>query len=372
MAAVAGALLVLADSWSVAATVVVPRRVRTSLARVVAIVVGAAFHAVAGRIRAYESRDRLLALLAPVQLMLQLLFWLAVYELGYGLMFWAANGGRGIGYAMREAGASLTTLGYVAPRGATQNALTMLAALSGLVTIALQIGYLPTLYNAFNRRETLVTMLDARAGVPSWGPELLGRTHYGLGTGFSMLGELPKWFDQWEAWSADVAESHATYLTLVHFRSPRPLSSWVTSQLAVLDAAALYLCLLSDPPAAISARLCLRSGFTCLTTIARAQGCDVPPEANPDVGISLSYEEFVEAIAQLRSLGFPDERPPEVAWPDFVGWRVNYEAAAYALAYTIDAPPALWSGPRRHSTVQIPPRRPAARRAAGKRALPER
>ena len=50
----------------------------------------------------------------------------------------------------------------------------------------------------------------------------------------------------------------------------------------------------------------------------------------------------------MREVDFPIERDPGEAWPDFVGWRVNYEQAAYALAYAIDAVPALWSGPRRH------------------------
>ena len=52
-------------------------------------------------------------------------------------------------------------------------------------------------------------------------------------------------FESWEQWSADVSESHTTYVPLIWFRSPRPLSSWVTAQLAILDAAALYLALLS-------------------------------------------------------------------------------------------------------------------------------
>ena len=38
--------------------------------------------------------------------------------------------------------------------------------------IALQISYLPTLYSAYNRRETEVTLLKSRAGEPAWGPEL--------------------------------------------------------------------------------------------------------------------------------------------------------------------------------------------------------
>ena len=50
----------------------------------------------------------------------------------------------------------------------------------------------------------------------------------------------------------------------------------------------------------------------------------------------------------MREVDFPIEREPADAWPDFVGWRVNYEQAAYAVASAVDAVPALWSGPRRH------------------------
>jgi hypothetical protein len=48
---------------------------------------------------------------------------------------------------------------------------------TGLAIVTLQIAYLPTLYPAFNRRETEVALLKARAGVPSWGPELRARSH---------------------------------------------------------------------------------------------------------------------------------------------------------------------------------------------------
>ncbi len=193
----------------------------------------------------------------------------------------------------------------------------------------------------------------------------MARTHYGLGSGVSAVGELPELFKEWEQWSADVSESHSTYLALVNFRSPRPLSSWVTAQLAVLDAAALYLALTPNAPGAVSARLCLRGGFTCFTTIARARGFDIPDEADPNNGISLTYEEFVDAIARLAEVNFPLGRSSEDAWVEFVGWRVNYEAAAYAIALAVDAPPAMWSGPRRHPIPTIQPLRPATRRAGG-------
>jgi hypothetical protein len=365
LAAVVGVLLIVLAGWSVIGTLVVPRRIYSRPVRAVAVSVDAAFHFVADHFDTYEPRDRVLATQAPVALILQVVMWLAVFEVGFALIMWRSMGPAGLAGAFQLAGSSLCTLGYLAPHSSAPAALADLAALVGLGTVALQIGYLPTLYAAFNRRESLVTMLDSRSGVPSWGPELLARTHYGLGSGVSAVGELPELFKEWEQWSADVSESHSTYLALVNFRSPRPLSSWVTAQLAVLDAAALYLALTPNAPGAVSARLCLRGGFTCFTTIARARGFAIPDEADPNNGISLTYGEFVDAIARLAEVNFPLGRSSEDAWVEFVGWRVNYEAAAYALARAIDAPPAMWSGPRRHPIPTIQPLRPATRRAEG-------
>ena len=251
-----------------------------------------------------------------------------------------------------------STLGFAEPAGGLPSPVVFAAAVTGLVIVTLQIAYLPTLYAAFNRRETEVALLNARAGVPSWGPELLARTHYALGTGVSTVDTLPGLYAQWERWAADVTESHTTYLPLVRFRSPRPLSSWVTALLAVLDSAALYLALSPQSAPLVPARLCLRSGFQCLAQVARAMDIDIPEVADPDAGISLSYQEFLDAVTRMRKVDFPIERDPADAWPDFVGWRVNYEQAAYAVAAAVDAVPAMWSGPRRHRVAAIAPIRP--------------
>jgi len=261
--------------------------------------------------------------------------------------------------AFIDAGSSLFTLGFAVPPGAAPAVIVFLAAAVGLLIITLQIAYLPTLYAAFNRRETEVALLNARAGVPSWGPELLARTHYALGSGTSTLDTMPDLYAAWERWAADVTESHTTYLPLVRFRSPTPLSSWVTALLAVLDSAALFLTLSPAAAPEVPARLCLRSGFLCFNRIARAMGFDIPEEADPKSGISVTYAEFLDAVTRMRQVGFPIERTPEEAWPEFVGWRVNYERAAYAVAAAVDSVPALWSGPRRHTAAPIAPIRPA-------------
>src|SRR5580704_17968850 len=318
VAGVIGACIVLATGWSVLGTLVVPRRIRSRVPRAVFLVNRALFRFFADRASSYERRDRILAIQAPVQLIGQVIAWLALYQLGFGLLLWSSGNG-GLGSAMEQAGSSLCTLGFLVPRTSAGAALDPLAALAGLGTVALQIGYLPTLYAAFNRREALITMLDTRAGVPSWGPELLARTHYGLGSGVSAVGELPELFEAWEQWSADVSESHTTYVPLVWFRSPRPLSSWVTSQLAVLDAAAMYLALLPNNPGLIQARLCLRGGFTCLGNIARALRIPITEDADPNEDISLTYGDFVGVVDRLRIVDFPLERPVQDAWLDFLG-----------------------------------------------------
>jgi len=78
----------------------------------------------------------------------------------------------------------------------------------------------------------------------------------------------------------------------------------------------------------------------------------------PDAETTLTYAEFLEAVGRMREVGFPIERDPAEAWPGFVGWRVNYEQAAYAVAAPVYAVSALWSGPRRHKVSPIAPIRP--------------
>jgi len=355
--AVIGGLLVLAAWYSVTGTLIVSRPVSNHLTRWVDWIVDAAYQAAAMKISDYKRRDQLLATQAAALLLGQLAAWLGVTFVGFAFVFWPFAS-HGLSSAFTDAGSSMFTLGYAEPAGAVPTVIVFLAAATGLVIVTLQIAYLPTLYSAFNRRETEVALLNARAGVPSWGPELLSRTHYGLGSG-STLDTMPDLYAQWERWAADVAESHTTYLPLVRFRSPQPLSSWVTALLAVLDSAALFLALSPKSAPVVPARLCLRSGFLCFTRVARAMSIEVPEEPDPSAGISLTYEEFLDAVARLRKVDFPVEREPDEAWPEFVGWRVNYEQAAYAVAAAISAVPALWSGPRRHPVTPIPPFRPA-------------
>jgi hypothetical protein len=363
VAAACGALLVLTTWHSVVVTLIVPRLVGSWLTKWVDRIVVAVYHVATIPVAGYRRRDRILATQAAAILLTQLAAWLGFAFIGFTLLLWPFSSA-GIASGFTHAGSSLFTLGFSEPAGAAPAAIVFFAAATGLVVVALQVGYLPTLYSAFNRRETEVALLNARAGIPSWGPELLARTYYALGS-VPTIDTLPDLYSQWERWSADVAESHTTYLPLVRFRSPLGMSSWVTSLLAVLDSAALFLTLAPEEAPTVPARLCLRAGFQCFGRIARALGLNVPEEADPDAGITLTYDEFLEAFNRMRKVGFPTTRDPADAWPDFVGWRVNYEKAAYAIAEAVDAVPALWSGPRRFPMTTISPFRPPTGRPEG-------
>ncbi|HUZ24030.1 MAG TPA: hypothetical protein VMV07_09725 [Streptosporangiaceae bacterium] len=355
--AVIGLLIVVTSARSVVGTLIVPRAVASWLTRRIDQLVNLTFRLATARIADYHRRDRVLSGQVAALLICQILVWMIMFFVGFSLILWPLVHG-GITTAFTTAGSALWAFGSSQERGAAERTILDIAALTGLITVTLQIAYLPTLYSEFNRRETEVALLNARAGAPSWGPELLARTHYALGSGVSSINTLPQIYADWERLAADMTESHTTYLPLVRFRSPGPLSSWVTALLAVLDSAALFLALAPKGAPVVPARLCLRSGFLCFRDIARAMGCDVPDEPDPGTGISITYEEFLDAVARMRKVDFPIERDPEDAWPDFVGWRVNYEQAAYAIAEAVDAVPALWSGPRRIPGEAIPPFRP--------------
>src|SRR5262249_44069755 len=150
------------------------------------------------------------------------------------LLFTAAN--LSMGTSMREAGSSLFTLGFASDARTSLTTVDFLAAATGPIVIGLLIGYLPTLYGAYNRRENEVTLLGSRSGMPAWGPEVLGRYAQ-----VKILDSLPDLYRGWERWAADISESHSNYPILIYFRSPKPLASWLTSLVAVMDSAALQL-----------------------------------------------------------------------------------------------------------------------------------
>ncbi len=357
IAILAGLAILAGTLVSVIRVLIVPRA-GSSLVTYPMRVCRAAFRQVARLSRSYGAADRILAISEPVALIVLLATWLLLTLVGFTLVDYSVDGS-GLVAAFSQAGSSVFTLGFALSHGSGSRAIDFIAAGSGLVLVALQIAYLPTLYGAYNRRETLVTLLESRAGAPAWGPELLIR-HQLVGA----VDNLASLFAEWERWAADVAESHTSYPSLLFLRSPRAQDSWIVSLIAVLDAAALAVAV-SPEDSPIEARMLLRMGFTCLRHIAEVARLPFDPDPGADDPIQLPRQEFDQAYRRLDDIHYPMSRSAAEAWPQFRGWRVNYESVAYALADGVNAPPARWTGPRTlFGAEYLEPVRPVDRQPA--------
>jgi hypothetical protein len=359
LALIGGFAVIGGTASSVLRTLVVPRAVLSKVSEVVLDSTVRLSRLVADRIADYERRDNILAWAAPLSLMTLLFTWIASFWIGFSLLDFGFTHFT-FDAAMRQAGSSIATLGFAASPTASLTILDIATGLTGMVVVALQIAYLPTLYSAYNRRESLITVLSARGGEPAWGPEILAR-HVWL----NLEGNLPDLYSDWENWAATVSESHTSYPVLIHFRSPQPLRSWLIALLGVMDAAALQTAL-APTTAPVEARLLLQMGYLTLRDLAAIESIPTRRDPSPDDPIQLPYAEFEEAVDMLSSVGLKVERTAAQAWPHFRGWRVNYEDAAYGLAKHIDAVPARWSGTRRRLDQPIPPVRPVNRQPTTK------
>jgi hypothetical protein len=303
--------------------------------------------------RGYEARDRVFALYAPVALLALPAVSLVVVFGGYACMF-AGIGARDWRTAITTSGSSLLTLGFEHPSDLPSVFLAFSEAAIGLGILALVIAYLPTIYNAFSRREVAVTELAIRAGTPPTPGEWLVRAHL---TGFLTM--MDSFWDAWLAWFTEVQETHTTYGALAYFRSPNPHRHWVTAAGAVLDTASIRLAVL-DIPWTPNAPLCVRSGYLALREIAGFFGYDYEDDPAPGDPISVTRDEFDEVCDRLLAAGLPLKSDREQAWRDFAGWRVNYDAVLLALASLVGAPYAPWVSDRS-------PRRPLPRHVWGRR-----
>ena len=334
----AGIAIVLGTFLSAVRTFVLPRSSPTILTRVIFLTVRDLFSIFEKR-ATYEQRDRILALYAPLSLLVMPPVWLICVLVGFMGMFWAA-GGRSWYQALRISGSSLLTLGFVPLDRLSDLLLGYSEATLGLILVALLIAYLPSMYSAFQRRETAVTLLEVRAGTPPSAIELFQRLHR-----LRRLEKLSEMWVSWEIWFAELEESHTSLPALAFFRSPKPSQSWITAAGTVLDAAALAASTL-DIPRDVQAELCIRAGYLALRRICDFFALPYNPQPAPGDSISVTRAEFDAACEQLASVGVPLKPDREQAWRDFSGWRVNYDTPLLLLASTITAPPALWSSDR--------------------------
>ena len=351
LVAVCGVLVIVGTFISAVRTVVLPRAAVSLLTRIHFLWLRWCFDRVARPSSSWERRDAVMAMYAPVALVLLPGMWLTFLAIGLTAILW----GTGIDpliVAAETSGSSLLTLGFLRPDGAGRVLVTFAGAALGLLLLSLMISYLPSIYGAFRTRETLVGMLEGRAGLPASPATMLIR-YQRINVLDGIDDDL---FRPWELWFVDVEESHTTQPSLVFFRSTHPERNWLTAAGCVLDTAAIVQSAV-DRPRSARPSLMIRTGFLCLRRIADFYGIEYDPDPAPTDPISVSRDEFDAVCADLRANDVPIKDDLDQAWLDFQGWRVNYDAVLLELCGLVMAPPAMWSSDRSPTHRHRPPLR---------------
>jgi len=335
----AGAFVVLYTVLSGIRIFVLPRPAQVLIFRLVFQGFRRLFDLRARRADSYASRDSVMALYAPIALFFIPVVLMLLVMLGFMAIYWALSP-LSLIESFKLSGSSLLTLGSFTNDAPVLMIFEFAEALLGMILVALLIAYLPTIYNAFTRRETQVQLLEVRAGTPPMPWELIVRSYRN-----GELTQLREFWADWQVWFAEIEESHTSLAALAFFRSPRPELSWVTAAGVVLDSAALMLSTVDirrEPRAAF----CIRSGYLALRQIAlffEVPTSDAPMSSDP---ITITRDEYDEACRYLESQGVPLLPNRDQTWRDYAGWRVNYDKEVISLAALTMAPYAPWVSDR--------------------------
>jgi hypothetical protein len=300
-----------------------------------------AWRAIAQRPHKLQTREAALAAFAPLAVVGLLVLWGLLIIVGYALIFSGLHAG-----LSPQPDSFGTTLFFSAGRmlafsvagiEATEvptRIFTSLEAATGFGLFALVISLLFSLFTAFQRRETAVVALDAIAGAPSSGLQLLETCAKD-----GLANQLAVTFDEWRMWSVDVLETHLTYPILFFFRSSHDNEAWANSFGAVMDAAVLVISTIDGGPVG-HAKLMFKVGSHLVADMRhyyyRGVSGDVP---------GVEHEEFVAACDRLERAGYR-LRDADTAWKEFVAHRGTYAPWLNEMTKGLAIPPAPWIGDR--------------------------
>jgi hypothetical protein len=328
-AALALIVVVFIDTFEV---MILPRRVRHAyrLAKQYYRWAWRGWDAAARLLPAGRWRSGFLGVFGPLSLFGLFSVWAVGLIVGFALLHWSLDtplkfpdeGDRGFGAYLYFSGTTFFTLGYgdIVPTAALGRALSVAEAGIGFGFLAIVIGYLPVLYQAFSRREVTISLLDARAGSPPTAAEFLRRVAAGGAPGVTQL------LAEWERWSAELLESHLSFPMLSYFRSQHENQSWVGGLTFILDTSALLIAAV-DGLDGHQARLTFamaRHAAVDLTLV-----FSTPPPAAAD---RLPPADLARLWESLRGAGV-NLRDTEAAAKALAELRALYEPFVHALAF---------------------------------------
>jgi hypothetical protein len=303
-----------------------------------------------GRLKPGNRRQMLLVAFAPLMLLTLIVLWALLLIVGWGLIHWSLGihfDGQPIDLlsGIYFSGVTFLTLGYgdLTPSESVGRTLAVTEAGMGFVYLALVIGYVPVLYNAFSRREVQMLLLDSKAGSDPMGEELL-RRHAEAGC----LGEMPAFLKEWERFGAELLESYLSYPLLAYYRSQHDNQSWLRSLTAVMDACALIeVGFENDEPWVRPLRFQARATFAMArhVVVDLAYILDVPPIDGKLVRLSPDGFDQIQATLARHGLNL---KKSEDARRHLDEVRQMYEPYVQGLAHELVLDLPLWCDPAPH------------------------
>ena len=350
VAIIAGAVIIIAVLLDAFETVVLPRRVRRHF-RISVLFYRSTwipYARLASYVRSQTGRETILGYFGPLSMIGLLELWagglifgFALLQFGAGQHLSAAGNTRlSFGLLLYHSGETFFTLGYgdITPASALSRAFAVIEAGMGFAFLGVVIGYLPTMYSAFSRREVEISLLDARAGSPPSAAELLTRAVDSLDQG-----ALDHLFQDWERWAAEILESHLSYPVLIFYRSQHSNQSWLAALTVILDATALVIAGI-DRIGKQQALRTFKMARHAVVDLAQVVYARYDPQA-PD---RLSPEDLAAIRSQLAQKGLQLRQGPE-ADGKLADLRSLYEAYVQALAKNLFIPLPRWI---RHDTIK--------------------
>ncbi len=339
VAAVVMIFAVLLDAFE---TVVLPRRVQRHfrISRLFYRNTWRPWARLAAHIKSQTRRESVLGYFGPLSMIALLFLWacalifaFALLEYGSGAHLSAANAPITFTVLLYHSGETFFTLGYgdVTPATTISRLWSVTEAGMGFAFLAVVIGYLPTIYSAFSRREIEISLLDARAGSPPSATELLKRA-----AATSQPAGLDVLFHDWERWAAEVLESHLSYPVLNFYRSQHSNQSWLSALTVILDATALVIAGIEGVNDE-QARRTFKMARHAVVDLAQVGVAGY----NPHAPNRLSPEDLQQIRAELREKGFRLQEG-EAVEQKLAELRSLYEPYVQAIAHNLFISLPLW------------------------------
>jgi hypothetical protein len=327
--------------WDAFETVILPRTVnrRLRLTRVYFGFTWERWSRAAAWFRTDRRRERFLAIFGPLSLLGLAGVWALGLLIGFAGLHWSAGSNlrpvsatSGFLNDLYMSGTTFFTLGLgdLQPVGQVARLITVAEAGTGFAFLAIVIAYYPVFYQAFSRREARLTLLDAWAGSPPAGVEVLRRL-----AARNELDALQPFLKDWEYWCSEVLESHISYPAVAYFRSQHSRQSWVSALAAILDLSAFVETGIEGVPT-WQAHVTFAMARHAAVDLAQVLHAD--PEATTD---RLPDSDLEEVRRQLESAGLTPARSAE-ADTHLLTLRRSYEPYINGLARALMMPAPPW------------------------------